>query len=153
MKKRYVLLIWERSFYKMTYLCKRNKTLLQMNSKNQPVVLVVDDITTNITLIKALLRGKNYEVLVAQSGTQALEIAQQQHPDLILLDIMMPVMDGYEVLARLRSDEKTKDIRVVILSALANESDIKNAMDLGADAYLTKPVIARKLYETLEKYI
>lgn len=124
-----------------------------MNSKNQPVVLVVDDITTNITLIKALLRGKNYEVLVAQSGTQALEIAQQQHPDLILLDIMMPVMDGYEVLARLRSDEKTKDIRVVILSALANESDIKNAMDLGADAYLTKPVIARKLYETLEKYI
>lgn len=124
-----------------------------MNSKNQPVVLVVDDITTNITLIKALLRGKNYEVLVAQSGTQALEIAKQQHPDLILLDIMMPVMDGYEVLARLRSDEKTKDIRVVILSALANESDIKNAMDLGADAYLTKPVIAQKLYETLDKYI
>lgn len=124
-----------------------------MNSKNQPVVLVVDDITTNITLIKALLRGKNYEVLVAQSGTQALEIAQQQHPDLILLDIMMPIMDGYEVLARLRSDEKTKDIRIVILSALANESDIKNAMELGADAYLTKPVIAQKLYETLEKYI
>ena len=124
-----------------------------MNSKNQPVVLVVDDITTNITLIKALLKGKNYEVLVAQSGTQALEIAQQQHPDLILLDIMMPIMDGYEVLARLRSDEKTKDIRIVILSALANESDIKNAMELGADAYLTKPVIAQKLYETLEKYI
>lgn len=124
-----------------------------MNSKNQPVVLVVDDITTNITLIKALLKGKNYEVLVAQSGTQALEIAQQQHPDLILLDIMMPIMDGYEVLARLRSDAKTKDIRIVILSALANESDIKNAMELGADAYLTKPVIAQKLYETLEKYI
>ena len=130
-----------------------SKNTLIMNSKNQPVVLVVDDITTNITLIKALLKGKNYEVLVAQSGTQALEIAQQQHPDLILLDIMMPIMDGYEVLARLRSDEKTKDIRIVILSALANESDIKNAMELGADAYLTKPVIAQKLYETLEKYI
>lgn len=124
-----------------------------MNSKKQPVVLVVDDIATNITLIKALLKGKNYEVLVAQSGTQALEIAQQKHPDLILLDIMMPVMDGYEVLARLRSDEKTKDIKIVILSALANERDIKNAMDLGADAYLTKPVIAQKLYETLEKFI
>ena len=136
----------------MTYLCMSKNTLI-MNSKNQPVVLVVDDITTNITLIKALLKGKNYEVLVAQSGTQALEIAQQQHPDLILLDIMMPIMDGYEVLARLRSDEKTKDIRIVILSALANESDIKNAMELGADAYLTKPVIAQKLYETLEKYI
>ena len=146
------MLIWEQSFYKMTYLCMSKNTLI-MNSKNQPVVLVVDDITTNITLIKALLKGKNYEVLVAQSGTQALEIAQQQHPDLILLDIMMPIMDGYEVLARLRSDEKTKDIRIVILSALANESDIKNAMELGADAYLTKPVIAQKLYETLEKYI
>lgn len=138
----------------MTYLRRTNiKTLLQMNSKKQPVVLVVDDIATNITLIKALLKGKNYEVLVAQSGTQALEIAQQKHPDLILLDIMMPVMDGYEVLARLRSDEKTKDIKIVILSALANERDIKNAMDLGADAYLTKPVIAQKLYETLEKFI
>lgn len=124
-----------------------------MNSKKQPVVLVVDDIATNITLIKALLKGKNYEVLVAQSGTQALEIAQHKHPDLILLDIMMPVMDGYEVLARLRSDENTKDIKIVILSALANERDIKNAMDLGADAYLTKPVIAQKLYETLEKFI
>lgn len=138
----------------MTYLRRTNiKTLLQMNSKKQPVVLVVDDIATNITLIKALLKGKNYEVLVAQSGTQALEIAQQKHPDLILLDIMMPVMDGYEVLARLRSDENTKDIKIVILSALANERDIKNAMDLGADAYLTKPVIAQKLYETLEKFI
>lgn len=138
----------------MTYLRRTNiKTLLQMNSKKQPVVLVVDDIATNITLIKALLKGKNYEVLVAQSGTQALEIAQHKHPDLILLDIMMPVMDGYEVLARLRSDENTKDIKIVILSALANERDIKNAMDLGADAYLTKPVIAQKLYETLEKFI
>lgn len=124
-----------------------------MNSNNQPVVLVVDDIATNIVLIKALLKGRNCEVLSAQSGVQALEIAVQSKPDLVLLDIMMPVMDGYEVLARLRSDAATKDIKVVMLSALAKDTDIKKATDLGADAYLTKPIIAPKLFELLDKLL
>ena len=106
-----------------------------MNSNNQPVILVVDDIVTNIVLIQAFLRGRNYEVLSAQSGVQALQIASENHPDIVILDIMMPEMDGYEVLARLRAGEDTKDIKVVMLSALAKESDIRNAMDLGADRF------------------
>ena len=124
-----------------------------MNSNNQPVILVVDDIVTNIVLIQAFLRGRNYEVLSAQSGIQALQIASENHPDIVILDIMMPEMDGYEVLARLRAGEDTKDIKVVMLSALAKESDIRNAMDLGADGFLTKPILANKLYEALEKLI
>ena len=124
-----------------------------MNSNNQPVILVVDDIVTNIVLIQAFLRGRNYEVLSAQSGVQALQIASENHPDIVILDIMMPEMDGYEVLARLRAGEDTKDIKVVMLSALAKESDIRNAMDLGADVFLTKPILANKLYEALEKLI
>ncbi|MBS7245311.1 MAG: response regulator [Bacteroidales bacterium] len=124
-----------------------------MNSNNQPVILVVDDIVTNIVLIQAFLRGRNYEVLSAQSGVQALQIASENHPDIVILDIMMPEMDGYEVLARLRAGEDTKDIKVVMLSALAKESDIRNAMDLGADGFLTKPILANKLYEALEKLI
>ena len=124
-----------------------------MNSNNQPVILVVDDIVTNIVLIQAFLRGRNYEVLSAQSGVQALQIASENHPDIVILDIMMPEMDGYEVLARQRAGEDTKDIKVVMLSALAKESDIRNAMDLGADGFLTKPILANKLYEALEKLI
>ncbi|MGN1221544.1 MAG: PleD family two-component system response regulator [Candidatus Cryptobacteroides sp.] len=123
-----------------------------MNSNNQPVILVVDDISTNNILMKNLLRVRNYEVLLAQSGIEALKIAEERKPDVILLDIMMPVMDGYEVLARLRSNEATKDIKVVMVSALGGKIDIKNAMDLGADGYITKPVVVQKLYDLLDKF-
>ena len=123
-----------------------------MNSLNQPVILVVDDIATNVTFMKALLKGKNYEVMDAYSGKEALQLAEERVPDVIILDIMMPVMDGYEVLARLRANEATKHIKVVMLSALSDSKDIKNAMDLGADEYLTKPVFAKKLYQVLDKY-
>ena len=124
-----------------------------MNSNNQPVILVVDDIPTNNILMKHLLRVRNYEVLLAQSGIEALRIAEERKPDVILLDIMMPVMDGYEVLARLRSNDTTKDIKVVMVSALGGKIDIKNAMDLGADGYITKPVVVQKLYDLLDKFI
>lgn len=124
-----------------------------MSKENQPVILVVDDITTNIILMERLLRRRNYCVLVAQSGTEALKIAEERKPDLILLDIMMPVMDGYEVLARLRSNEATKDIKVVMVSALGGKLDIKNAMELGADDYLTKPVVVQKLYDVLDEML
>ncbi len=123
-----------------------------MNSNNQPVILVLDDIPTNIVLVKALLKSKNYEVISAKTGTEALALAEERQPDVILLDIMMPVMDGYEVLARLRSNEKTKDLKVIMLSALASEEDITKSVELGADGYLTKPLVARKLYEELEKF-
>ena len=123
-----------------------------MNSNNQPVILVLDDIPTNIVLVKALLKNKNYEVISAKTGTEALALAEERQPDVILLDIMMPVMDGYEVLARLRSNEKTKGLKVIMLSALASEEDITKSVELGADGYLTKPLVARKLYEELEKF-
>lgn len=127
--------------------------MVDMNTENQPVILVVDDITTNIILMERLLLRRNYCVLVAQSGTEALKIAEEKKPDLILLDIMMPVMDGYEVLARLRSNEATRDIKVVMVSALGGKLDIKNAMEIGADAYLTKPLVVQKLYDVLDELI
>ena len=122
-----------------------------MNSPNQPVILVVDDIATNIALVKAMLRNKNYEVISAQSGAQALKIASEKRPDIIILDIMMPGMDGYEVLARLRSNVETKDIKVVMLSAISKEEDIQKAMELGADDYITKPIVVKKLHDALDK--
>lgn len=122
-----------------------------MNSPNQPVILVVDDIATNIALVKAMLRNKNYEVVSAQSGAQALKIVEEQKPDIIILDIMMPGMDGYEVLARLRSNVETKDIKVIMLSAISKEEDIQKAMELGADDYITKPIVVKKLHDALDK--
>ena len=127
--------------------------MVDMNTENQPVILVVDDITTNIILMQRMLLRRNYCVLVAQSGTEALKIAEEKKPDLILLDIMMPVMDGYEVLARLRSNEATRDIKDVMVSALGGKLDIKNAMEIGADAYLTKPLVVQKLYDVLDELI
>ena len=127
--------------------------MVDMNTENQPVILVVDDITTNIILMQRMLLRRNYCVLVSQSGTEALKIAEEKKPDLILLDIMMPVMDGYEVLARLRSNEATRDIKVVMVSALGGKLDIKNAMEIGADAYLTKPLVVQKLYDVLDELI
>ena len=127
--------------------------MVDMNTENQPVILVVDDITTNIILMQRMLLRRNYCVLVAQSGTEALKIAEEKKPDLILLDIMMPVMDGYEVLARLRSNEATRDIKVVLVSALGGKLDIKNAIEIGADAYLTKPLVVQKLYDVLDELI
>ena len=127
------------------------KILDIMNSQNQPIILVVDDIATNIALVKAMLRNKNYEVISAQSGAQALKIVEEQKPDIIILDIMMPGMDGYEVLARLRSNEETKDIKVVMLSAISKEEDIQKAMELGADDYITKPIVVKKLHDALDK--
>ncbi|MGN1211485.1 MAG: PleD family two-component system response regulator [Candidatus Cryptobacteroides sp.] len=124
-----------------------------MNNNNQPVILVVDDIATNIALVKAVLRSRNYEVLSAASGAQALEIAEERIPDVVILDIMMPVMDGYEVLARLRSNEKTKGIKIVMLSAIAKPDDIRKAMELGADDYITKPLVAKRLYDALDKLL
>lgn len=127
------------------------KRMVYMNGQNQPIILVVDDIPTNVVLIQALLKGKNYEVIPALSGVQALKIASERKPDVVILDIMMPEMDGYEVLARIRSDENLKDVKVLMVSALSKASDIKNAMDLGADDYITKPIVAKKLFDILDK--
>lgn len=124
-----------------------------MDKNNRPVILVVDDIATNITLIQALLKGKNYEVLSACNGIQAIETANQAQPEVILLDLMMPGMDGFEVLARLRSSERTRKIKVVIVSAISKKEDIQRAMDLGADEYIPKPIFASRLYQVLEKML
>ena len=123
-----------------------------MDMTIKPVILVVDDIPTNTSLVKAFLKHKDYEVISALSGPEALKIARERKPDIILLDIMMPVMDGYEVLARLRSDEITRNIKVIMVSAISKEDDIRQALELGADDYITKPLVATRLYETLEKF-
>lgn len=106
----------------------------------QETVLVVDDTPDNITLISSLLKDF-YKVKIANNGEKALKIAASDSPpDLILLDIMMPEMDGYEVITRLKADERTRDIPVIFLTAKIEVADETRGLGLGAVDYITKPV-------------
>jgi two-component system cell cycle response regulator len=103
-------------------------------------ILVVDDVPANLRLLEAKLMADYYEVLLAASGPQALEMAFTQMPDIVLLDVMMPEMDGYEVCRRLKSDPATRHIPVVMVTALTDASERVRGLDAGADDFLSKPV-------------
>lgn len=102
-------------------------------------ILVVDDIPNNVRLLSTLLSEQSYEVRKALSGTQALASARAALPDLILLDIKMPVMDGYEVCAALKADPKTQEIPIIFISALDDVLDKVSAFSAGGADYITKP--------------
>lgn len=103
-------------------------------------VLIVDDIPTNVRLLEARLTAEYFEVLTANSGTEALEICETTEVDIILLDVMMPVMDGFEVCRRLKSNPKTHHVPVLMITALDQPSDRVKGLEAGADDFLTKPV-------------
>ncbi len=103
-------------------------------------VLVVDDVPANIRLLEAKLSNEYYEVLSASNGQLAIEIARQESPDVILLDVMMPEMDGFEVCRRLKSDPVTSMIPIVLVTALSDTKDRVEGLRSGADDFLTKPV-------------
>ena len=109
------------------------------NLASQYTVLVVDDVPTNVMLVQAILKKEGYTLLTTDCGTKALRIAQEKHPNLILLDIMMPEMDGYEVLQHLKSNPETNNIPVIIMSALSDMQSIVKGYQLGATEYVTKP--------------
>jgi two-component system cell cycle response regulator len=103
-------------------------------------VLIVDDIPTNVRLLEARLSAEYYEVVSASSGPQALEIMQAQDVDIVLLDVMMPEMDGFEVCRRIKANPRTQHVPVVMITALDQPSDRVNGLNSGADDFLTKPV-------------
>lgn len=114
-------------------------------------VLAVDDDETIQRLLQVNLEMEGYEVVIAGDGTEALERARELHPDLILLDVMMPEVDGWEVCRRLRDDPDLEDVPVVFLSARAQEADVERGTELGADAYITKPFDPIELLELVEE--
>ena len=106
----------------------------------QAKILVVDDTDTNIKLLRALLKGAGYEVVTATCGQEGLTAATTENPDLILLDIMMPDLTGYEVCQRLRAAPETRQTPIVFLTALHEMEDHVKGMDVGGDDVLTKPI-------------
>jgi two-component system cell cycle response regulator len=103
-------------------------------------VLIVDDIPTNVRLLEARLTAEYFEVFTANSGRDALAMCENRPIDIILLDVMMPEMDGFEVCRRLKANPKTHHIPVLMITALDQPSDRVQGLDAGADDFLTKPV-------------
>lgn len=108
-------------------------------------VLAVDDVPLNLLLVEKMLAKFKFRIRKASGGRQAMEEISQEKPDLILLDLMMPEIDGFEVLRRVRENPETSEIRVVILSALNSTEDIVRGYQMGANDFITKPIIMEKL--------
>ena len=103
-------------------------------------ILVIDDIDANVRLLEAKLTADYYEVLTATDGVTGLAIAGAEQPDIILLDVMMPGMDGFQVCRRLKEDPETRHIPVVLVTALDGRADRIAGLEAGADEFLTKPI-------------
>ncbi len=108
--------------------------------QNKPKVLVVDDNEQNLELILAYLEDVDCATMSATGGPEALDIVQKDPPDLILLDVMMPKISGFEVCKRIKNDSATSDIPIIMVTALNEMGDIERAIDVGTDDFLSKPV-------------
>ena len=108
-------------------------------NRSDYTILVVDDVVSNVLLLKILLTKENFKVLTANNGYTCIEIAQNNHPDLILLDVMMPDINGFETAEKLKSDPATADIPIIFLTALNAPSDLVKGFQVGANDFLTKP--------------
>jgi CheY-like chemotaxis protein len=114
-----------------------------MDSKK--TIMVVDDNPDIITIVKTILEGKGYNVLSASSGQELLDLLKTHKPDLIILDIMMPEMDGLEVLTHLKNGSDTATVPVILLTAKVQYEDVLGGYKLGADYYITKPFTSTQL--------
>lgn len=116
-------------------------------------ILIVDDEEDLVTLLQVRLEANGFEVLTANNGQVGLDKAREEKPDLILLDVMMPILDGYQVCRFLKFDEDLKDIPIIILTARAQDADKKIGKDVGANAYMAKPFDFPTLLEKIKSYI
>jgi two-component system cell cycle response regulator DivK len=115
-------------------------------------VLVVEDNEKNMKLFRDLLQAKGYETLEAGTGEDAVDLATERIPDLVLMDVQLPGIDGVEALRRLRADESTAGLRVVALTAQAMAGDRERFLEAGFDGYISKPVNVPEFLQAVEQY-
>lgn len=118
-----------------------------------PRILLVEDQEMNRDMLSRRLKKRGYEVSIAVDGAEGVDKARSESPDLILMDMSLPVMDGWEATRTLKADETTRSIPVVALTAHAMSTDREKALAAGCDAYETKPVELPRLIETMEKLL
>jgi len=119
----------------------------------RPLVLCADDDEDNLTLVALRLERAGFDVARAGDGEEAIEAARTLRPAVVVLDVMMPKLTGLEVLEALRADEAFADVKVVLLSARVQESDVERGLGAGADAYLAKPFRAGELVAAIEELL
>ncbi len=115
------------------------ETLESRINRSEYKILIVDDVVSNVLLLKILLTNEKFQVCTANNGTTCIEMARTEHPDLILLDVMMPDISGFDTAVILKKDEATKDIPIIFLTALNTPSDLVHGFQVGASDFLTKP--------------
>ena len=116
-------------------------------------ILLVDDEPNIIMSLEYTFKKNNFEVFIARDGQEAIDILKNELPDIIILDVMMPHVDGYATLELIKKNEKLASCKVIFLSAKNKESDIEKGMQLGADAYVTKPFSVKKLVEQVNELL
>ena len=116
-------------------------------------ILIVDDEPNIVMSLEYTFKKNNFEVFIARDGQEALDIVKTNFPDVIILDVMMPMVDGYATLEQIRKDDNLQHTKVMFLSAKNKESDIEKGLALGADAYMTKPFSIKKVVEKVEELL
>lgn len=116
-------------------------------------ILIVDDEPNIVMSLEYTFKKNNYEVFIARDGQEALDIVKTICPDVIILDIMMPLVDGYATLEQVRKDENLKQTKVIFLSAKNKESDIQKGLSFGADVYMTKPFSIKKIVDQVSELL
>jgi len=116
-------------------------------------ILIIDDSNTNVVLLEAILGTKGFSTITALSVKEALGLIKNRKPDLILLDLMMPEIDGFEFLEKVRSENHLNDVPVIVVSALTDEENVRKSKKIGAIEFIKKPVDINTLVSTVEKIL
>jgi CheY-like chemotaxis protein len=124
-----------------------------MTNGNQKTVLLVEDNEDNLVVYRTILEHVGYRVIEARDGEEGVTQARQEMPDLILMDISIPKIDGWEATQRLKADSATRKIPIIALTAHALEEDRQKAVQAGCDGYLAKPVEPRRVVQEVERFV
>ncbi len=121
--------------------------------RSLPLILIAEDNETNINTIDDYLIAKGYRLIIARNGMEAIAMTKAHHPDIILMDIQMPVMDGLEAIQQIRLDPKLINVPIIALTALAMTGDRDRCLAAGANEYLSKPIKLKELVATIQKML